>query len=941
MVQLYRFLEADRRQLSQLSRPGRAIGIIIIIIIGLGIITVSSGLLFTMGDVLNNNESKENFEKNQIEIGRDYSRKNEWFTENQGQIENPDVRFVYSGSDCSIGFLDWGFMLKISDEENETSIVQVTLKEANTVEPSGKEELDHRSNYFLGNDSSQWRSNIRNYQKVIYKKCYDGIDLVFYTTKEGVKYDLIVFPGGNPDDILFSYEGADDLFTDNEGNLHIECPSGELIEKAPYSYQTDGMNNEKVKVASWYAIENDIVSFNFGKYDPTLPLIIDPLIFSTFVGGCSDDYAVEITHDAVNNIYVAGSTNSPDFPTTAGCYDVSYNGDDRDIVVVKLSPDGSELLYSTFIGGTSNEFSNGIAIDNINCLYVSGHTNSSDFPTTPGCYDDSYNGDRDALVFKLNSEGTNLLYSTFVGGIGQDYESQIILDSENNAYVSGITNSPDFPTTLMAYDRTYNGGENYGDVFVFKLNSDGSDLDFSTFVGGSMDEWWDGSLIIDSQRNIYVTGASSSPDFPTTWNTFDQIYNGGATDVFVFKLNSEGSNLIFSTFIGGDDWDRGWRIALDSEENAYVTGWTYSDNFPTTSGCYDDSLNGSMDIFICKFNQDGSELLISTLLGGTSEGHSQIAVDSQDNVFISSSAGDDFPVTHGCYDDSHNGAMDVVVCKLSSDLSELLYSTYIGGNQTDRGYSISLISEDNVYVTGFTDSSDFPTTSGCYDDTYNSGNDIFVLRLGLVNNDDTIDSGDDDETLLPPPSLIIIGIIGVNVIGLLGFAYFREDMRYIIFSMLSYLLYSKIEKHEILDQTNRQKILSYLYENPGINLTRVYQEMGIGYGTLVHHLNVLEKENFIRSEKEMGLKLFYPKETDWESTKESKEILLSPPQTKIYEYLKEKGSASRMKIQKELGINRHTANYNLRRLCEWGFIARSGRGNNVTYKAIIEGEMED
>ena len=939
MVQLNRFLRADRYLLSRLSKPDRAIGIITIIC--LMVISVSSGSLFIRDGVSNNNESKENFEKSQIEIRKEFPGMNKWFTENQGQFENPEVRFVYSGSDCSIGFLDSGFMLKISGEGNQTSIVRVTFKEANTVEPLGIEELDHRSNYFLGNDSSQWMSNIRNYQKVIYEKLYDGVDLVFYTTKEGVKYDLIVYPGGDPDDILFSYDGADDLLIDNEGNLHIESPSGELVEKAPYSYQTKEMNNGMVNVASWYTIENNSVGFSFGEFDPTLPLIIDPLIFSTFIGGSSDDFAVEITHDNDNNIYIAGSTNSEEFPSSDGGYDDSYNGGDRDIVVVKLSPDGSELLYSTFVGGTSAEFSNGIAIDNANFLYVSGFTNSSDFPTTSGCYDDSYNGVRDALVFKLNPEGSDLIYSTFVGGTGQDYESQIVLDSENNAYVSGITNSPDFPTTLMAYDQTYNGGSAYGDVFVFKLNSDGNDLDYSTYVGGSMDEWWDGSLTIDSQRNIYVTGASTSPDFPTTWNAYDQTYNGGGADAFAFKLdmNNMGPlDLSYSTFIGGDQFDRGWRVALDSGENAYFTGWTWSDDFPTTSGCYDDTFNGTIDIYVCKFNQDGSELILSTLLGGnSSEWRSQITIDSQDNIYISSaSSSDDFPVTPGCYDDSYNGGTDVVVCKLSSDLSELFYSTFIGGNKTDHGYSISLISEESVYLTGSTLSSDFPTTSGCYDETYNSGNDIFVLRLDMLIDDDNINSGDDDETLIPPPSLTIIGIIGINLIGLLGFAYFREDIRYIIFSMLSYPLYSKIEKHEILDQPNRQKIYRYLYDNPGINLTRVYQEMGIGYGTLVHHLNVLEKENLIRSEKEMGLKLFYTKDTDWESGKK-KEIFLSPPQTNIYEYLKETGSASRKKIQKELGIGRHIANYNLKRLCEWGLVAQSGSGNNITYKPIYEG----
>ena len=695
-----------------------------------------------------------------------------WFTENQGQIENSDVKYVYGASDLSIGFIESGYLIKLTNEENLTSVVKVTFEGANSVVPGGRGELPHKSNYFRGNDSSKWRSDVRNYQKVVYEKLYDGIDLVFYTNREGVKYDLIVYLGGDPNDILFSYEGQDDLFTDIQGNLHIECSSGELIENAPYCYQMEDKNNEMVKVTSWYAIEKNIVSFNIEKYDPTLPLIIDPLIFSTFIGGSSDDYGVDITRDPENNIYVAGSTASSDFPTTAGCYDDSYNGVDRDIVVVKLSPDGSELLLSTFVGGTLTDHSDGITLDPENNIYVAGDSSSLDFPTTSGCYDRIHNGYRDAIVFKLNSDGSDLIYSTFVGGIETDYESRIILDPENNAYVSGITNSPDFPTTPGCYDDTHNGGN---DVFVFKLNSDGSDLDYSTFVGGSDDEWFDGSLTLNSQNNAYVTGATSSNDFPTTNGCYDETYNGGDTDVFAFKLNSEGSDLIFSTFIGGNNWDRGWRIALDSGENAYITGWTFSPNFPTTPGSYDDSFNGSEDIFICKFNQDGSELLISTFLGGISEEwHSQIALDSKDNVYISSSVFDrdpqDFPTTPGCYDDSHNGAWDVVVCKLSSDLSKLFYSTFIGGSQWDYGKSLSIISEDSVYVTGFTDSSDFPSTGGSYDETHNSENDIFVLRLDLdvVIYDDEIDPGVDDDEWYEEPvyiggltALIIVVVIVV------------------------------------------------------------------------------------------------------------------------------------------------------------------------------------
>ena len=933
MIQLERSLAINKCILPQSPKPNESFTIIIII--GLLILSVLSGVWHSTDDNESNNGTDDEINQSgQSEFNYKFIGQGGWFTENYGQVENSDVKFVFAESGYSIGFVQSGYLLKTIGNDYQPNIVQVTFKSSNSVIPEGREELLHKSNFLFGNDSLKWGHNVRNYQKVMYENIYDRIDLVYYITEEGLKYDLIVHPGGDPNEICFSYDGVDEIYLDGHGKLHVEYPSGELIEETPYSYQ---MNDKKMdEVSSYYKITNNEVTIKVGEYDTTKNLIIDPLIYSTFIGGSNTDIAEDITLDLENNIYVIGKTNSSDFTTTSGIFDDSYNGnEDVDIFVLKLSSDGSELLFSTFIGGDDDDFPYGISLDSENNIYVSGWTFSSNFPTTPGCFDETYNENGDAFVFKLDQNGTNLNYSTFIGGNSTDSDSRIVLDADNNAYVAGITNSSDFPTTENSYNQSYSGGIKYGDVFVLKLNPNGTELVYSTYVGGSDDEWWGGSLTIDSLNNTYITGSTASEDFPTTSGCYDDSYNGGNTDAIVFKLNSNGSDLLYSTYIGGDSWDRGWRIVLDKDENACITGWTYSEDFPTTPGCYNDSLGGSSDIIVCKLNKEGSDLIYSTLLeGNSSEGLSQIAIDSENNVYISShifrGSNQDFPTTPGCYDDSFNGNVDVVVCKLNSNGSDLLYSTYIGGNGSDYAHAITLVSKDVVYITGMTGSPNFPTTLYCFNDSNNGGDrDIYVLKLQLVtekNNDKNGNRVDD--------YVYATVIIAGGALGLFGLAFFREDLRFIIISILVIPLYSKIEKDEILDHPNRQKIYSCLYKNPGINFTKLQHEIGIGIGTLVHHLNVLENNNFIHSEKKMGFKVFYPKDSDLKNGNTGKEILLSPPQILIIEHLKEKGISSRMDMEKALNINPNTIQHHLRRLREWKLVVLIGTGIDTKYEAI-------
>jgi len=475
-----------------------------------------------------------------------------WFTENRGQIQNHDVCLVYTGSDYSIAFVERGYFIKFSGEENSSSMVMVTFEGANSVVPEGREKLTHESNYFIGNDSSGWRTKVSNYNKIIYEEIYDGIDLMFYTTKKGLKYEFVVQPFKDPDEIRIGYHGVETIEIDSEGELIISTETKILKEERPYSYQNIG--GKEFEVPSEYEVQNNIVSIKTGAYDTSSELIIDPLIYSSFIGGGHDEGFrwQDIILDADNNAYIVGYTWSTDFPTTPGCYDDSYKGDTRksNLFVCKLSSNGSDLRYSTFLGGsnTDSNIQGSIAIDDENNVFIVGHTQSSDFPTTPDCYDDSYDG----------------------------------------------------------------GSEVGGDIFVTKLDSEGANLVYSTFIGGNDDEvpW---KIVLDYQNNAYVTGYTTSSDFPTTAGCFDDSLSGGC-EAFILKLSSDGSELVYSTYIGGGGTDTAWGISLDSETNAYITGGTKSTDFPTSTGCYDDSYNGGsdeFDIYVCKLNEDGSNESVS------------------------------------------------------------------------------------------------------------------------------------------------------------------------------------------------------------------------------------------------------------------------------------------------------------------------------------------
>ncbi|MFB3897066.1 MAG: SBBP repeat-containing protein [bacterium] len=489
----------------------------------------------------------------------------------------------------------------------------------------------------------------------------------------------------------------------------------------------------------------------------------EQLLYSTYLGGTNDEnapsYSISypdrdgIAIDTAGNIYVTGITASSDFPTTTGVIDTSYNGN-SDIFVCKLNPilsGPASLIYSTFIGGSAEDGGHSIIVDHSGNAYITGYTSSSiDFPVTPGAFDTSYNGGPfDAFITKLDATGAILIYSTYIGGsaampfTGDDYGNSIAIDDLGHAFITGYTRSINFPTTSGAFDTVLNktgSSASYSDAFVTKLSADGSSLDYSTYLGGDIIE--EGyAIALDSAGNAYVAGRTSYTDFPITSNAFDTTFNGGTYDGFFTKLNTTGSALLYSTFLGGSNNDMSYGIAVDNIGNAYLTGYTSSTNFPTTVGAFSTKFGGYIDTFVSKINPDLSgmaSLIYSTYLGGSvRELARDIKVDNVGNaILVGYSDSTDYPITPGAYQTVANSSTadftDIVITKLNYTGSALVYSTYLGGTDSDYGYGIAIDNNNNAYITGVTYSTDLPTTTNAFDTSANGNRDAFVIKVQMT-----------------------------------------------------------------------------------------------------------------------------------------------------------------------------------------------------------------
>jgi PKD repeat protein/methionine-rich copper-binding protein CopC len=494
------------------------------------------------------------------------------------------------------------------------------------------------------------------------------------------------------------------------------------LQNPTYTFNNGGTYTVKLTVAGTGGIATETKN-NY--------IIAIPNNYVSYFGSSSDELAQAIALDNDENIYITGYTTSGDFPTTNGAYQTS-NAGGSDALLSKFNSAGT-LVYSTYLGGSGSDYGLGIIVDAVGNVYVTGRTNSANFPTTTGAYQSTNGGGYDAFLSKFNSNG-ELVYSTYLGGTGTDYGNGVALDNNENIYIAGYSGSTNFPTTSDAYQANKSTSN---DAFMSKFNSSG-ELVYSSFLGGTGQDYGY-AITIDKNDNIYITGRTASSDFPITSGAYQTSIAGGA-DVFVTKFNSAGS-LAYSTYLGGNDTDNGNSVAVDSNGNAYIGGQTKSKNLPVTVGAYQTSNAGvDYDGFVAKLNTNGTSLVYSTYLGGSASNSIEtitgIAVDEEGNAHvIGYTNSGDFPVTPGAYQTVNKAGFygDVFLTKLKSDGTGLLYSTFLGGSGNDRGNAITIDSAGNAYLTGNTNSGDFSVTPGAYQSTItNSYQEIFVAKLDLT-----------------------------------------------------------------------------------------------------------------------------------------------------------------------------------------------------------------
>ncbi len=616
-----------------------------------------------------------------------------------------------SGEDAPVA---WGDARASAVNANEESkVLRMTLVGADaSASAEGASELAGKVNYLVGDDPAKWRTGVPTFGRVRYASVYPGVDLVYYGNQRQLEYDFVVAPGADARAVSLRFDGADSVELDAGGDLRLTLGESVVRQPKPFVYQE--VAGARREVVGGYALGADgRVGFALGEYDKGLPLVIDPvLVYSTYLGGSGGDQGWSVAVDSTGQAYLAGFTTSTSFPTASPIQ--AANGGFQDAFVAKLNAAGTALVYSTYLGGSGGDQARGIAIDSAGNAYVTGFTGSTNFPVANAFQAAQGAGNsQDAFATKLNAAGNALVYSTYLGGDGAlEFGEGIAVDSAGNAYLTGVTNSTNFPLANAIQGALAGGGDN----FITKLNAAGNALVYSTYLGGSDFEIAEG-IVVDSAGSAYITGDTRSTNYPTASPV--QATNGGGQEAFVTKVNAAGNALVYSTYLGGSADDQGESVAVDSGGNAYITGTTNSTNYPVANALQPANGGTSIfqDAFVTKLNAAGSAFVYSTYLGGTGGevGHG-IAVDSTGNAYVTGGSGSNstFP-TANAIQCTRGGGADVFVTKINAAGNALAYSTYLGGTGSgttiEIGRGIAVDSAGNAYVTGGTDSTDFPTAS--------------------------------------------------------------------------------------------------------------------------------------------------------------------------------------------------------------------------------------
>ncbi|MEZ0578330.1 hypothetical protein [Nocardioides sp. MH1] len=694
-------------------------------------------------------------EPGEVAARRAYATSPLAFETNRGQVDRR-VKLFARGRGFDLFLTERGavFDLRSPDapgDDTERSSAAVVLDPVGAArEPRvvGRRHRSTTTSYFLGNDRSEWRRDVRTFDRARYQDLYPGIDLVFGGDRTGPEYDFLVSPGSDPATIRYRLRGAESLRIE-DGALVATTAAGDFVHRAPVAFQR--VDGHRRIVESSFRLRRGVVTFDVGAYDRDRPLVIDPdtdITYSTYLGGTGDDGADAVAVED-GDVYLTGYARSADFPTTTGAYDSTADGDSS-VFVARMSPDGAggaDLVYSTFLGGSGavpeDEEGLGIAVADGD-VYLTGVTGSNDFPTTAGAFDTTFGGGTDGFLAKISPDAdgaADLVYSTLLGGGADDVGTSVAV-AEGDAYLTGSTESADLATTPGAYDTTLDGT----DAFLVRISPDGNgadDLVYSSFLGES--GFTNGHGIALDGGDAWVTGDVTG-DFPTTAGAPE--WSGGAADVFVARLSPNGggtSDLVYSARIGGTNPDYARGIALDGGD-VYLTGDTDSTSWPTTPGAHDRDLGYGPYGFVARLSPDGAgtaDLVYSTFLDVMDHGRS-IAVEDGD-VYV---AGDG--VVYDKYDDEYPYGTVARLSTAGAGASDLEHVTYVSASSAN-GIAVA---DGVAYVTGDTGPYSLTPTPGAYDTTPNGApSDAFLLRVdtpdnqtwpdGLIRRRGRADLGDD------------------------------------------------------------------------------------------------------------------------------------------------------------------------------------------------------
>lgn len=589
--------------------------------------------------------------------------------------------------------------------------------------------LPGRIHVLRGADPAAWRTDLSHHASVRCTEAWPGIAVEFRFGADGLVYDLAVEPGADLGRAVVRVSGHRGLEIDASGALWIDTAGGPLRQSPPRTYAVAAGGERRPVECAFRRIDGDRFGFTAGARAHGEGMVVDPGIsFSTFLGGSLFDEAAAVAVDAAGAVFVAGTTNSANFPSTGGAFDPVFGGTFSDAFVVKLNPGAATLAYATFLGGTGTDGAAALALAADGSVRVAGRTQSSDFPLTAGAFDTTPNGGTDGFVLHLSAAGSALAFASLLGGAGQDEAKGVALGAANEVYVAGFTASADFPTTPLAFDVTYNGAGPFGsDAFAARFSAVGNALTFGTFLGGtSVDE---ARSIAVAGADVAVCGRTDSPDFPTTPGSLQPAFGGSLNDGFVARLGATTGNLLFATFAGGifpDACDQLWGNAAGQ---VFVTGHTQSFDFPVAGG-FDLFWNGGEDAVVFALDAAG-QLVFGTFLGGSADDFGYaIRGDAAGAALVTgSTASANFPALSMSFDPTFNGGTDAFFTKVKPLGVSLSESGFLGGSGLDEGRAIAVNAKGEAFLAGRAAAGGFPTTAGVVQGALAGSADAFVTCL--------------------------------------------------------------------------------------------------------------------------------------------------------------------------------------------------------------------